>query len=273
MQKLIPYLVVVFIYLAVAADFWRAAKFTENNANLKLHSLKLHSAMIALGLLIHGWLLHQSIFSAGFNLGFYESVSAILWLTVLIYWVTDRNHQLYSLQAFVLPPAALFALLPAFSQSTHFLPGADNNLFVAHVWVAMIAYSLFTFAALHAILMAIAERSLHHKVTLIKLPSFPPLMVMESLLFRIIGIGFALLTVTLISGIWFSEQIFNKPMAFNHKSIFSIASWFIYASLLFGRYQYGWRGSKAIRWTLTGFVLLLLAYIGSRFVSQILLGR
>jgi ABC-type uncharacterized transport system permease subunit len=268
MQKLIPYLVVVFIYLAVAADFWRAPKQSEKNANLKLHS-----AMIALGLLVHGWLLHHSIFSAGFNLGFYESVSAILWLTVLIYWVTDRDHQLHSLQAFVLPPAALFALLPAFFVSDHFLLDTDNNLFIAHVWIAMIAYSLFTFAALHAVLMAIAERSLHHKSTLIMLPSFPPLMMMESLLFKIIGLGFALLTITLISGMWFSEEIFHKPLEFNHKTIFSIASWFIYAALLFGRYQYGWRGLKAIRWTLIGFVLLLLAYVGSKFVSQILLGR
>jgi len=268
MQKLIPYLVVVFIYLAVAADFWRSPKSSDNNSHLKLHS-----AMIALGLLVHGWLLHQSIFADGFNLGFYESVSAILWLTVLIYWVTDRDHKLHSLQAFVLPPAALFALLPAFFVSYHYFPEAGNSLFVAHVWIAMLAYSLFTFAALHAVLMAIAERSLHHKSTLITLPSFPPLMIMESLLFRIIGLGFALLTITLISGMWFSEEIFHKPLAFNHKTIFSIASWFIYAALLFGRYQYGWRGLKAIRWTLIGFVLLLLAYVGSKFVSQILLGR
>lgn len=268
MQKLIPYLVVVFIYLAVAADFWRAHKSSEKNANLKLHS-----AIIALGLLLHGWLLHQSIFSVGFNLGFYESISAILWLTVLIYWVTDRDHQLHSLQAFVLPPAALFALLPAFFSNPHFMPDANNSLFVAHVWIAMLAYSLFTFAALHALLMAIAERSLHHKSSLITLPSFPPLMMMESLLFKIIGLGFALLTVTLISGMWFSEEIFHKALSFNHKTIFSIASWFIYAGLLFGRYQYGWRGQKAIRWTLTGFVLLLLAYIGSKFVLEVILGR
>jgi ABC-type uncharacterized transport system permease subunit len=268
MQNLIPYLVVVFIYLAVAADFWRANKSSEKGAHLKLHS-----AIIALGLLLHGWLLHQSIFSVGFNLGFYESISAILWLTVLIYWVTDRDHQLHSLQAFVLPPAALFALLPAFLSNPHFMPGADNSLFLAHVWIAMLAYSLFTFAALHALLMAIAERSLHHKISLISLPSFPPLMMMESLLFKIIGLGFALLTITLISGMWFSEEIFHKALSFNHKTIFSIASWFIYGGLLFGRYQYGWRGQKAIRWTLTGFVLLLLAYVGSKFVLEVILGR
>lgn len=266
-QKLIPYLVVVFIYLAVAIDFWRVAKTPENT------QLKLHSMMIALGLLVHGWLLHQSIFSTAFNFGFYQSISAILWLTVLIYWITDRNHQLHSLQAFVLPPAALFALLPAFATNNHYLPENEGGLFVLHISIALVAYSLFTFAALHALLMAIAERSLHHKPTLIKLPSFPPLMVMESLLFKIIGLGFILLTITLFSGMLFSEQIFGKPIQFNHKTLFSILSWLIYAGLLFGRLQYGWRGLKAIRWTLAGFVILLLAYIGSKFVLQILLGR
>lgn len=266
-SNFLPYFVVAFIYLAVALDFWCSPKVVENA------QLKLHSTMIALGLLIHGWLLHQSIFSGGFNLGFYQSLSAIFWLTVLVYWVTDRNHQLHSLQAFVLPPAAIFAVLPAFALSRHHFLDAENSLFIAHVWIAMIAYSLFTFAALHALLMAIAERNLHHKTTIIQLPSFPPLMVMESLLFKIIGFGFVLLTITLISGILFSEQIFNKPMQFNHKSIFSIASWLIYAGLLFGRYRYGWRGLKAIRWTLTGFILLVLAYIGSMFVSQIILGK
>ena len=121
--------------------------------------------------------------------------------------------------------------------------------------------------------MAIAERSLHNKPTLIKLPSFPPLMVMENLLFRVITLGFILLTVTLISGMLFSEHIFGKPMQLTHKTIFSIASWIIYGALLFGRYQYGWRGLKAIRWTLVGFVLLLLAYVGSKFILQVLLHR
>ena len=142
-----------------------------------------------------------------------------------------------------------------------------------HIGIALLAYSLFTFAALHALLMTIAERSLHNKATLIKLPSFPPLMVMEGLLFKVITIGFVLLTCALISGMLFSEQIFGQPLAFTHKIVFSIASWLIYGGLLFGRYQYGWRGKKAIHLTLIGFVLLLLAYVGSKFILQVLLGR
>ena len=267
-QAYLPHFVVMFIYLAVAADFWRGAKTVASE-----HSLKLHTTMIALGLAIHGWLLYQDIFANGFNLGFFNALSLIFWLTVLIYWLTNLTHKLDSLQAFVLPPAALFALLPAFEVSNHYLPQASQPLFMAHIGIALIAYSLFTFAALHALLMTIAERSLHNKPTLIKLPSFPPLMVMEGLLFRVITLGFVLLTITLISGMFFSEQLYGKPLEFTHKIVFSIASWLIYGWLLFGRYQYGWRGKKAINITLIGFVLLLLAYVGSKFILQVLLHR
>jgi ABC-type uncharacterized transport system permease subunit len=267
-QKFIPYLAVVFIYLTVATNFWRGEKTAASAPYLKFHT-----AMIALGLIIHAWLLYQVIFANGFNLGFFNVLSVISWLTVLIYGLANLKHNLAGLQAFVLPPAAIFALLPASNVANHILPAAESPLFLAHIAIALLAYSLFTFATLHALLMTIAERSLHNKPTLIKLPSFPPLMVMETLLFRIISLGFILLTITLISGMLFSEQIFAKPLQFNHKTVFSIASWFIYGGLLFGRYQYGWRGQKAIRWTLAGFVLLLLAYVGSKFILQVLLGR
>ena len=266
MDDLILYLVVTFIYLAVAADFWRGAK-----TQLSAHHL--HSTTIALGLFLHAWLLYQDVFAQGFNFGLANALSSIFWLTVLIYWIADLKNQLDSLQAFVLPPAALFALLPAFSAHDHFMPEASAKLFIVHIAIALLAYSLFTFATLHALLMTIAERNLHNKTTLIKLPSFPPLMVMESLLFKVITIGFVLLTLTLISGMLFSEEIFDKPLQFNHKVIFSIASWLIYGWLLFGRYQYGWRGKKAIHWTLAGFGLLLLAYVGSKFVLELILHR
>lgn len=265
-QTFIPYLVVAFIYFAVAADFWRGNKPDAI-------AFKLHSAILALGLVVHGWLLYTGIFSQGFNLGFYHALSAILWLTVLIYWLADLEHQLHSLQAFVLPPAAVCVLLPAFFNSSHFLPANASGLFLTHIGIALLAYGLFTFAALHALLMYFAEANLHNKPSPLKSLDFPPLMVMENLLFKVIGLGFILLTITLISGMLFSEQIFKQPLQFNHKTIFSIASWLIYGGLLFGRFKFGWRGKKAIRWTLIGFALLLLAYIGSKFILQVLLNQ
>lgn len=263
-----PYLITALIYMLVAADYWRGTKTSASGNNLRWHS-----AMIAVGLILHGWLLYGSLFSAGLNLGFSNALSAIFWLTVLIYWLTDLKHHLHSLQAFVLPPAAFFVLLQKLLPESHLLPYADQPIFMAHLVIAMLAYSLFTFAALHALLMAAAERNLHQKPALIRLPDFPPLMVMETLLFRVITIGFVLLTCTLISGILFSEQLFHQPMKFNHKNVFTILSWLIFGGLLLGRFIYGWRGRTAIRWTLSGFVLLFLAYVGSKFVLEILLHR
>jgi ABC-type uncharacterized transport system permease subunit len=265
---LITFLVVALLYLVVAFDYWRNAK-----KPIVEQSLKLHNALIALGLVLHSIILYLAIFAHGFNLGFFNALSAILWLTVLIYWFANLNLALSSLQAFVLPPAAVAAVLPYFFSSNHYVPISTSIVFIVHIGIAMLAYSLFTFASLHALLMAIAERSMHHKTSLIKLPNFPPLLTMESLLFKIIGLGFTLLTITLISGMFFSEQIFGKAMQFNHKTIFSIASWFIYGWLLFGRVRYGWRGLKAIRWTLIGFLLLLLAYVGSKFILEVILHR
>ncbi|WP_026295347.1 cytochrome C assembly family protein [Methylophilus methylotrophus] len=272
-QHLLPYLIVAFVYMAVALDYWRIAtqgKPVDENS----FPFQLHSAMVALGLVMHGGLLYRDIFAIGsLNLGVFYALSAILWLTVLIYWLADLKHSLRSLQAFVLPPAALFVLMPGFAVKDYYVDTHGFTLFNLHILIAMVAYSLFTFAALHACLMRMAEQALHKKNSWLALPEFPPLMVLESLLFKVLHVGFVLLTITLISGMLFSEEIFGKPLQFNHKTIFSIASWLIYAWLLFGRFKYGWRGKTATRWTLMGFVLLLLAYIGSRFVLHVVLGR
>ena len=92
-------------------------------------------------------------------------------------------------------------------------------------------------------------------------------------MFRLLGVGFVLLTFTLVSGILFSEQIFGKAVPLTHKNVFSVAGWLAFAVLLFGRWRYGWRGRTALRWTLVGFFMLLLAYVGSRFVLEVILHR
>jgi ABC-type uncharacterized transport system permease subunit len=101
----------------------------------------------------------------------------------------------------------------------------------------------------------------------------PPLLTMETLLFRIIGVGFVLLTLTLASGVVFSEQIFGKAWQFNHKVLFGFISWGVFAVLLIGHRFRGWRGRTAVRWTMSGFVFLLLAYIGTQFVLEVVLRR
>jgi ABC-type uncharacterized transport system permease subunit len=269
MLDFLPYLLVSLLYLAVALDFWRAAQTAKSTGRPSWHA-----PAVAIGLVLHGGLLYFSLFGAGWlNLGLTNALSAILWLTVLIYWLANLKLGLQSLQAFVLPLAALFVLLQKLLPEAHLLPYADRPLFMAHLAIAMLAYSLFTFAALHALLMMVAERNLHRQHTVLRLPDFPPLIDMELLLFRIIGLGFVLLTLTLASGILFSEQLFHKALLFNHKNVFTIISWLIFGALLAGRKVYGWRGRIAIRWTLSGFAVLMLAYVGSKFVLEVLLQR
>ena len=264
MVDFLPYLVTALIYLSVSALYWRRTEITSMWPQLA----------ISVALAIHGWLLYRSLFSEeGMNLGLTNAVSAILWLTALIYWGTNLRHDLHRLQAFVLPPAALSVLLQWALPETHLLTYAHSPLFRLHLAIAFTAYSLFTFAALHALLMAAAERALHRKPAFIRLPDFPPLIGMEKLLFQIITIGFILLTLTLVSGALFSEQLFQQAFRLNHKTVFSFASWLIFGGLLAGRWKYGWRGRTAVRWTLSGFGVLLLAYVGSKFVLEFILHR
>ncbi len=177
------------------------------------------------------------------------------------------------LQPMVLPLAALCAALPIIFPQVHVIAHANAWGFKLHFLTAMLAYSLFTLSALHAVFMGFAERKLHQRELNTHLASFPPLLAMETLLFRMIVIAFLLLTVALVSGVMFSEAIFGKVMVLDHKTLFAFTSWGIFAALLIGRHVYGWRGRIALRWTLTGFLVLLLAYMGSRFVSEVLLGR
>ena len=99
------------------------------------------------------------------------------------------------------------------------------------------------------------------------------MLTLERWLFGLIGVGFLLLTAALGSGMIFSEELFGKPASFNHKTVFSVLAWVLFGVLLAGRWRFGWRGRKALRWVVTGSVLLLLGYAGSKFVLEVLLGR
>jgi ABC-type uncharacterized transport system permease subunit len=192
---------------------------------------------------------------------------------VLIYWLGNIYYRLEGLQSLVLPVAAAAALLPAALPSLSPLPHTELPAFKLHLLIAMLAYSLFTIASLHVLLMALLERRLHAGNLPRALRALPPLLAMETLLFRIIWAGFILLTLTLASGVVYSEELFGRAARFNHKTVFGVLSWLIFAALLAGRHLQGWRGRVAVRWTLAGFLMLVLAYLGSKFVLEVILGR
>ena len=271
MIQTLPSIATSLLYAALGFHFWRthwhANKQPPVNATWEKWALLVPLA-------IHATLVYQSLFSGnGFNMGVSNAVSTMALLTVLIYWLACFSYKLEGLQALVLPIAAICVLLPAAFPESHPIPYADLPAFRFHLLISMVAYSLFTIAALHATLMTLIERRLHHGSLPFMLANMPPLLTMETLLFRIISFGFVLLTFSLGSGMLFSEELFGKPMPFNHKTIFAIISWGIFAALLGGRKIYGWRGRIAVRWTLSGFAMLFLAYFGSKFVLEVILHR
>lgn len=270
MSNLPLYLFTFFAYSVLAVYFWRAQ--VAGNSEALSRSPVGHAVLLPLAL--HGYLLYTHLFSGhGLNFGLVYVVSLILWLTMLVYWVARFFYPIVSLQTLVLPLAAVGVLLPALFPSEH--PMADNPSVAldAHILAAMLVYSLLTIAALHAVLISWVEKRLHHPTLPRVLRALPPLLTMETLLFRIVGAGFILLTLTLASGIVFSEQVFGKPWQFSHKMLFGFISWFVFAALLIGRRFYGWRGRKAIHWMMSGYIFLLLAYLGSKFVLEVLLHR
>lgn len=274
MPPILLHLVAAALYLGLAALSWRSRWRGPalDRPTIELSGRERFGLLVALS--IHGISLAQEVFPGdAMYFSFSIAVSMIVWLAIAFYWIESFYTRMEGLQMFVLPAATAGVLLPLFFPGEHALANAGTVQFRVHFLIAMLAYSLFTLAALHAILMAIAEKGLHRGRLTPMMASLPPLLTMESLLFRLIHIAFVLLTLTLASGILFSESLFGKALTFNHKTVFAILSWIIFAHLLWGRHFRGWRGRKALRWTLTGFVALLLAYVGSRFVLEVLLGR
>ena len=266
---------VALLYLLTAAITWRALQ-GEDAARWD----GWRRALIPLIAVGHVVLLAHAVFGGGeFRFGFAHALSATLLLAVLITWVEGFFVPMRGLDMIVLPVAAVSVLLPALFHGAAVSAAADTGVLRVHLLIAISAYSLFTIAALHALLMASIDRQLHaalgasDRPTSRWLAQMPPLLAMERMLFRLIGAGFVLLTLTVASGVFFSEALFGRALRFDHKTVFAIASWFVFAGLLAGRFIFGWRGRKALRWTLAGFLMLLLAYVGSRFVHEVILHR
>ena len=273
MPDFIFYPITSLMYAALAAYFWRTRWAVAAPAARRAPRTLEHLAVLA-PLVLHALLLRASVFAGdGMHLGVGNAISTIVWLTVAIYWLGNLFYNAEGLQTMVMPVAAVCAFLPVLFPSARALPNTELAAFRIHLLISMLAYGLLTIASLHVLLMALLERRLHGGELPVALQKLPPLLTMETLLFRIITAGFVLLTLTLASGIMYSEELFGKAMRFNHKTVFGILSWLIFAALLGGRQIYGWRGRVAMHWTLTGFLMLVLAYVGSKFVLEVILGK
>ena len=259
------------LYLLVGWHFWRTR---WRAAAMPARPARWEAFALLLPLVLHLVILHATIETpSGLDLGVGHAMSLIGALTVMVYWLTSYHSRMEALQAPLALLAGLSVLVPLLLPSERVLDDTAFPAFRMHLLIALLAYSLLTIAALHAFMMSVVEKRLHHMAQTNLGAGLPPLLTMESVLFRLLALGFILLTLTLISGVFFSEEIFHKPAELNHKTVFAVLAWLVYAILLGGRKLWGWRGKTAVRWTWAGFVMLLLAYIGTHFVLEIILHR
>ena len=303
MASILLHGLVAALYAGLAWHFWRTRWKSnyalENGYHQRLSSNGLgfqwwERTLLTVAIALHAVLLADAVLGSGqFRFGFAHALSMMALLALVFYGIESLLHRLEGMPALVLPPAAVSVALPALFGGAALTAQAQAPAFVAHVLIAMLAYAFFAIAAAHAVLMMVVERGLHrrrgdvrehggpggplgHKGAgggSVAPMGMPPLLTMERLLFRMLAAGFVLLTLTLASGIVFSEEIFGRALRFDHKTVFGILAWLIFGVLLLGRAMYGWRGRTALNGTFAGFAALLLAYVGSRFVLEVVLGR
>lgn len=218
-------------------------------------------------------LYHEVLLPDGLDLGFFRALSLATWVIVVLLLLLSLRQPVGNLGLGLLPIAALAVLAALVFGGTPAAPTVattDSHL-EFHILVSICAYAVLSLAAMQAVLLGLQQRLLHSHQPAGALRALPPLYVMESLLFRMIAIGFVLLTVALASGFVFLEDMFAQHLV--HKTVLSIIGWAVFALLLAGHYAFGWRGPTAVRFTLGGIALLLLAYFGSKFVLELILER
>jgi ABC-type uncharacterized transport system permease subunit len=224
------------------------------------------------GLILHALMLYLELFTdAGLNLSFFNAVSLAAWTVAGLLLISALTKPVDNLAILALPLAAITVLLDLRFPGSHLLGANAGWALRVHVLTSILAYSLLTLASAQAILLALQDSQLRRHRPGGFVRALPPLQTMEALLFEMISLGFVLLSVGLATGFLYLEDMFAQHLA--HKTVLSIIAWFAFAILLWGRYRFGWRGRTALRWTLVGFAVLMLAYFGSKAVIELVLHR
>lgn len=222
-----------------------------------------------IAVVMHGtWLL--SAHRGALDLHFFAALSLVAWVVSALTLAVNLSRPVVALGVIVFPLSALLLLVDSFFAPPTMPISMDWHIKL-HVTVALLAFSVLSIAAAMAILLAIQERALRHRHITPWLSALPPLTLTESLLFRLIGAGFALLTVALLTGILFVNNLFGQHLM--HKTVLSIIAWLVFGALLYGRWKHGWRGRSAVNLTLIGMSVLVLAFFGSKFVLEVILHR
>ncbi|WP_292006353.1 cytochrome C assembly family protein [Chiayiivirga sp.] len=217
-----------------------------------------------------GILLKQAGTPWGLDLHFFAALSAVAWVVAMLSTLLMlRRSNLAALGLVVYPIAAACHVAYALRAGSTVPASPPSWQIQLHAALALLAYATLSLAAVMALGLWLQERALRRRQLAAALNAFPPLTLVESLLFRQIGAGFALLTLALLTGVVFVEDLLAQHLW--HKTVFSLLAWIVFGALLFGRWRHGWRGRRAVRLTLVAMVLLALAFFGSKFVRELVL--
>jgi ABC-type uncharacterized transport system permease subunit len=256
-------LLAIVLYLAAAAGLARPLLSGGQPLNRLALGLAGGAVLIHAGILLG---MHRG----ALDLHFFAALSLVACVVAALTLLVNLARPVAGLGVIVFPLAALLLGLDIFLAP----PTTPNPLdwqISLHVAIALLGYSLLSIAAVLAVLLAVQERALraHRPARVMK--ALPPLVQTEALLFRLIGAGFALLTLTLLSGLLFIQNIRAQHLI--HTTVLSVIAWLIFGTLLWGRWKHGWRGRSAVNLCLTGMAVLLLAFFGSKAVLELILHR
>lgn len=255
---------------AAIATYLAGWFFHQRQLRLDKQTQPLALQLVAAGaIVLHGLAIAAMLFvDGGLDLSLLKIIALLALVINILVWISGLKKPLQSLNLFLFPISALSLLIALLSPSTKpaLTMSADMQ---AHVLISLLAYSLLAIAALQALLAGYQDWQLKHKHQNLLMRTFPPVQTMEALLFELIWAGEILLTLSLLSGFLFYDDLFAQKLV--HKVVFSLVAWAVYAILLWGRHYRGWRGNKALRWTWAGFSAILLGFIGSKFVVEFIL--
>jgi ABC-type uncharacterized transport system permease subunit len=215
-------------------------------------------------------IVHMMRINGPFSIGLLEAISLLGWTLAVLACLLSIERQNRVLGAILLASAALGAAVTG-TGHTYAEATAPGWELTAHILLSMGAAALLFAAAVTALLLVFLDRRLRTR-RIADLPSvLPPLDALERVMFRLIGAGFVLLTLSLFTGFVFVTNVFTQHLI--HKTVLSLIAWTIFGVLLIGRIRFGWRGRSAVGWTLSGFGVLALASFGAKFVLEDVLGR
>lgn len=224
-----------------------------------------------LAAICHGLASYTGMITAtGMNISLSQVSILISWFVVTLTLLSGTIRPLLNILVAIFPFTAAVLLINLLAGSPPKLIEHAGGV-MSHIVLSLLSYSVLTIAAVQAVTLAVQEYRLKHHQLRGLLKVLPPLVTMEDMLFELVLIGFVLLTLSIGTGMYYVDDLFAQHLV--HKSVFSILAWLCFGILLIGRHQLGWRSRTAIRWTLLAFVLLLIGYLGSKFVLEVLLQR